>query len=394
MQYSAYVYPWDLVNTGVDATIKELVDSGYNGIDLASNYHAISSLSPRQGSHRMLYTELGAVFFPTRADRYGRIRPHLWHDENVMRAWPTAVEAARDSGITVHAWTIGVFQGWIAHRYPDCARVLPTGDRIPASVCPASPDVQEFLGALAADLVEQYDVDLVELEGVMYMGATTGWVRQRILTPVSPWASFLMSLCFCSNCSAVATSRGVDVEGVRARVVAALDTELASPAADSTPAAERRAEMEAMDEQFAEFLAIRSRNVTDLVRTIAARIATVSSTPRLSVWSPLEGYGYEGVDLESIIDVIGGLQVMSPRKYPQQAKIARSKVDEHGRAIPLTHIQPHPHDDNWGASSPEFAEEVRAAAALPVDRIAFYHLGLRTAEEMRAMVHVAEEVAS
>jgi hypothetical protein len=63
MKLHTWAYPWDIANMGVDNALSEMHDLGLDGLDLASNYHPITSLSPRAPSRRILNTELGAVFF-------------------------------------------------------------------------------------------------------------------------------------------------------------------------------------------------------------------------------------------------------------------------------------------------------------------------------------------
>src|SRR5258708_26361369 len=119
-----YAYPWDVLDIGVADVFAELKDVGVAAVDLATAYHPIGTFSPRAGAGRLLYQERGAVFFPARLGRYGRIKPNVWPDAEVTGAWPKAAEAARRHGVELRGWTIRMFQPWIAHSYPDCARTL------------------------------------------------------------------------------------------------------------------------------------------------------------------------------------------------------------------------------------------------------------------------------
>jgi hypothetical protein len=178
---STYAYPWDIFDIGVDDAFAELRDAGLVALDLATAYHPIATFSPRAGARRMLYQEQGAVFFPARTERYARIKPNVWPDAELMTAWPRAAGAAQKYGIALRGWTIGLFQPWIAHQYPDCARVMATGAVVPAGPCPGSPDVQEYIGALVTDAATQFDLSGIRLEKVSFPGYDYGWVRPRVL---------------------------------------------------------------------------------------------------------------------------------------------------------------------------------------------------------------------
>ena len=47
-------------------------------------------------------------------------------------------------GLGINAWTVVLYQPWIVDAYPDCARVLASGDPIGAGVCAANEDVREL----------------------------------------------------------------------------------------------------------------------------------------------------------------------------------------------------------------------------------------------------------
>jgi hypothetical protein len=97
LRSGVYAYPWDLADIGSDVALAEMKAAGMSSLNLACTYHPIATFSPRAGARRMLYQELGGVFFPAREARYGRIKPATWSDADVLAAWAAAfasVEAA------------------------------------------------------------------------------------------------------------------------------------------------------------------------------------------------------------------------------------------------------------------------------------------------------------
>jgi hypothetical protein len=108
MRVTTYAYPWDLANLGVETTLKRIADEGIDAVDLAATYHPIDSLSPR-GGPRLFSNGRGAVYFPARPERYGRIRP-LVHSPGLAAVWPQVARLAPSLGLGLNAWTVTLFQ--------------------------------------------------------------------------------------------------------------------------------------------------------------------------------------------------------------------------------------------------------------------------------------------
>jgi hypothetical protein len=389
MKLETWVYPWDIASAGADAMLSEMRGFGLSGLRIASNYHPIGTLSPRSQDRRILYTEQGGVFFPARLERYGRIRPQVWPDADVINAWPRVAERAERYGLTLGAWTIGMFQPWITHQIPESARVTPMGDLIPSMTCPGNHDVKTFFASMCADLAQQYPLTSIHLEGISFHHYNYGWVRPRILIDVSPWSNFLMSLCFCESCCARGRKQGIDVPGLRQRIVRELDKcfDASGDKDESGDLGERSAQWKQADQDFAAFLALREDIVVEFIRTLAEAVRAVNPNCRLGVWNPIEVDGSSGVALERVMDVIGSVLVWKPQERLAQAQRIRTITSASENAVQLTHFQacgwPH------GASSPEFLHELQTAYAIPVDSIGFYNYGLLRAGQMRRMVEIA-----
>ncbi len=195
-RFSAYLYPWDLARFGVGAVLDELQDWHIDGVHLAANYHQITAASPRNDELRMMFIPRGAVFFPARHERYGRIQPSVWPNEDVIRIWHELSREIDARSMQLAVWTITMFQPWMAQDYPFAARETPFGDRTDAGVCPNSPDVQEYLAHLAVDMADQFDVSGFALEGNGLPLFDYGWMR-RGSSPSSPTSA--NNCCGCAS---------------------------------------------------------------------------------------------------------------------------------------------------------------------------------------------------
>jgi len=392
MKLESWVYPWDMASAGVDAMLSEMRDLGLQGLRIASNYHPIGTLSPRSKNRRILYTELGGVFFPVRPERYGRIRPQCWHEAEVLNVWPQVAERVDRYGMSMSAWTIGMFQPWITHQVPDTARVTPSGDAIPSMACPANPDVRAFFTCLCADLAGQYPIEGIHLEGISFHHYNYGWVRPRILIDLAPWTNFLMSLCFCQACRSKADRHGVDVEGLRTRILRELDHCFEAPGdTDRAPPMEQRYhEWLQTDGDFAKFVSLREDAVVQLIQEISDAVHAIRPGCRIGVWSPIEVDGSAGVNLERVMRVVGSVLVWEPSKRLDAARRIRAATLASGRDVHLSHFQacgwPH------GADSPEVRHELETAYSLPVDSVVFYNYGLVRQGQMRRMIEIARSL--
>jgi hypothetical protein len=142
--------------------------------------------------------------------------------------------------------------------------------------------VRDYVTTLCEDVVEQFGVGLVRLEGVMPQLYDLDWLRPRVLVNVPPLARTLMNLCFCGACTRKAADGGLDVERVRRVVNEAVEAEVAAAPGE---AAGDRAAVLAADPELRAFAAGHVQSAIDLVRAVRARlggrakISSNASTP-------------------------------------------------------------------------------------------------------------------
>lgn len=370
MRQTIYAYPWDLVRMGVERSMQEIADAGIAAIDLAASYHPIDALSPRDGVD--LFTSArGAVHFPARQERYGRIKPHV-HSAEVAAAWPEAARHAGKLGIDLNAWTITLYQPWIRDAYPDSARVLPTGDRSGSGVCPANDDVREFLVTMCDDFVDQFGVSLVRLENIVPI-FDFDWLRPRILVTVPPLARTLLNLCFCGACTGKAAAKGIDVERLRTTVTDAIAAEIdeagASASADRATALAADSELQAYAADFV-------NASTELVAAIAAPIkgkARISANLSAS-YTALLGAEKENALIAGFIDACDQLALhpADPRNAAFAGMAAAaSPPREISALMPLTGTGP-AGPGRFGSAEARSKEVIEMGAT----ELSLYNLGL------------------
>jgi hypothetical protein len=395
VQVTTYAYPWDLARRGVEATLREVRDGEIDGIELAATYHPIDALSPRDGLVRLFSSGRGAVHFPARPARYGRIRPSVSAPE-VTAAWPEAAERARDLGLLLNSWTVLTYQPWIVDAHPDCARVLPSGDRTDAGVCPAHDDVREYVAALCEDIVDQFGVHTLHLEGAAAVSYDYGWLRPRILVDVPPVARELLAVCFCESCSRSGVAAGLDVERVRRLVNQEVAAQMGDPAAG-----ESRAQEVLGDDELRAFVVRYERASIDLVRLVRERLGGRPTRISSTVWTPFSTlFGDAHDDLVAELAAVADQLLVFPRWRDERTRRVAALAAAGGSGVELASLFT-PKENGSTAALPADAsvkdgervdDELRAAADFGVRAVGIYNYGLLPERELRGLAAAIRRV--
>jgi len=359
----------------VDSALDWLAAHGFDAIELCPNYHAISTFSPRNRRRSQFYSEQGAVYFPARAERFGRIKPALHSDPDVLAVYEQTSRGAEARGMQLNAWVIGMFQPWLARAYPDTAIENAFGHRSFAATCPAHPDIHVYISALLADVCDQYRTSGLTLENVGHPDFAYGWVRPRILVYMDAWTQFLAGLCFNEHSMSAARAHGVDPEDVRSSVARELRERL-DAAPDSTVSDEDLptlvAERCEADEEFRGYLEAREQSAVGLVK--AVRHALRRSRVRVGVSEASLGWANHGLRLADLLDTIGALMISDPTNSPEVADAQVRMVRDSGADIEITVNQTAHHEvDPHG---PGLVARARRLSEIEPDRVMVYNFGL------------------
>lgn len=385
---TVWTYPWDVSRLGVDAVLADIADHGIDGIDLAATYHPISALSPRGDSAHGFFCPRGAVFFPARPERYGRVKPMVWREAEVVGAWVDVAERLDSFGLELNAWTIALFQPWIAQDHPYTARVYADGARLDSGICICNPDVQEYFGSLIADMTEQFPIHLVKLEGMYPPAFDYGWTRRRVYFELTARQQRLLGLCFCESCIGLAAAHGLDVGAVRRAVLGALHIGDARPFGSTQ-----------LDAEVDAFASIAPAAAAQTVRDLAQRLEGAATAARLAVASPFEGGG-AGLPVEEVLDSVAGVLLANLRADPAAIRRAVATVKAADPAPqlecfvhpPFTPTAPGgiPHGIREDLADPAWRDDLRTCLDLGVERFSLYNYGLLTPATFDALVAVAK----
>ncbi|WP_063795864.1 hypothetical protein [Peterkaempfera griseoplana] len=379
MESSVLAFATDLLDEGPDRFFGNLADrAGVGGVSLASVYHEARDVFPHNPRRVVRYLEPGAAYF--------RPDPTVWRGRRLTPTASTAIgdrdpfaEAAREAGrrgMRLHAWTVFLHNDRLGFQHPDCAPANAFGDRHLTELCPAHPEVREYVRTLVAEL-GRYGVDAVRAESLHFHGLRHGYHHERYFEQLGPVAEALLGVCFCDHCRAAAAAAGVPADEVRDTV----RTEVRRRLEDENAAAEPGRLDRLADGALAAYVDASAATVTSL----AAEAAEVAEGLGMRL-SFMDGGGpgsgwLSGIDLPALGKVVHQVETLG---YATSAEAVREKV----AAFALHGVRPQemavilrPMAEDCDGPA-DLAAKVAALRELGVPEVEFYHYGLMRLSSM------------
>jgi hypothetical protein len=268
LETSAFAFASDLADEGVDAVLANVQErAGLGGITPAFSYHALRDVFPHNPRRKVRLQPHGALYFPPDLSLYGRIRPRVDAEAAETGVLAETCRAAAARGMRVDAWTIFLHADR-PDENQDCVTVNAFGDRYPADLCPAHPDVRAYARALVADVC-RYEIGSIFAESLHYHPVEHGHEHERYLIELGTKARYLLGLCFCEHCLARASASGVDGGAVRDAVRGELERAFARRDEAVTGELEQAMLADVAGGELLDYLAVRAATVTALAAEAA-----------------------------------------------------------------------------------------------------------------------------
>jgi hypothetical protein len=199
-----FCYPWDIV--GDPAAAERIAALGVRTVTLAAAYHSVRAITPHHPAHRVVQAHHAAVYFP--------VRPHAWQDRRLRPVAPswgvpdpdpfgTAAAALRSAGLEVEAWVVLTHNTRLGLAYPDLSVRNTCGDRYPYALCPAHPEVREYVRTLVGEVAALPELSGLVLEACGWLGVDHGGHHDKTGTDLSSGERELLSVCVCDACAGV-----------------------------------------------------------------------------------------------------------------------------------------------------------------------------------------------
>jgi hypothetical protein len=227
---SIYAYPWDV--NGDPAAPDLLASLGASSIVLAAAYHSVRAATPRHPRHRVVEAS-SALYVPVRPEAWGALMPPSaagWAGEDAFN------RAAAQLSLPVKAWVVLTHNSAVGRLDPSVCVRNAFGDIYDYALCPSCDDVLTYAHVLVGEVARQTGVEAMVLEACGPLGI--GHLGAHEKTAGADWSAVdqaLLSICFCSACTASYTAANLDAErlaslvragvGVASSVAAALGPE-------------------------------------------------------------------------------------------------------------------------------------------------------------------------
>lgn len=215
-------HPWDFEIEGVDEVLGRIAgELGLDAVSVAVVHRDARQLRPRGNPPGVssFCTSAGAAFQPD-ATRYGNSRlrpaPAGWlKSRGLLRR---ISEAARRHRLALR-WRVSCCESdMLVARHPFAACVNFLGDASDRRLCPAHPEVRQYLSGLVDDLSTNHPAEAIELEEIGFGPLREGGLYDASLPCESDLDRMLLSWCFCAACRQRAAEKGVNVDELTARM--------------------------------------------------------------------------------------------------------------------------------------------------------------------------------
>jgi hypothetical protein len=379
----AYLYPWDAV--GDPACADRIAGLGVDRVVLAAAYHTVRALSASHPTHKVVTASHSAVYYqPDRARWRGRaVQPAVatW----APGSFHQAAHALRDAGLGVYAWAVLTHNQRLGTLHPELAVTNAFGDRYPWALCAANRLVREYCTTLAQEIAGLPEVDGLELESCGWYGFEHLHAHDKTgAAAFSPEVRTLLSMCFCDACEIEYAEAGIAPQRLRERLRAALEPVFADAAEPEKQAgAELEAELRAVH-------AVRTAAADRLrAEVLSAVRAARPDLPVLLHTHPdphRVGANPGAVPATLFAESAGAvLQCGGPPEEAAATVAAVASQAPDGMPIAAT-LQA---VANLGGRVATLAEEAVALRAAGANELRFYHAGLASGSDLRAIREAA-----
>lgn len=369
MEFAAWTYPWDVLDEGPEAFAKRLTALGVTEANVATNYHTVQAFLPHNPERRTFFAHASSYFQPDADVGYGPLEPvpnETMGGDDWIDEIGTALE---DTDVSLTSWTIGCHNSRLGMAHREATLTNAFGDGLVFGLCPSNPDVRQYLTAVVSDIDRRGYFDRIELESFDYFyGSGFGWHHDKFHVELGTLGTFLFGLCFCDHCRERASSRGIDVDGVRQTVAETVDAIASGELPHDTDVAGWMAAHPAVETY------VRTR--TDALYELYEDLAEAAATTELGCYVGflgVEDAWMHGYDLERFADPLDYYTVIayesSRSAVLDRVRTARALTDlpVHAGVLPG---HPAVSDERTLVAIVEGLEEAG------VERTAFYNYGL------------------
>ncbi len=213
MERRIFLYPWELLDNGIEQTAECLKRMHITSVSLSVLYHTAKMLLLNNAKRHVYVNDGGTCFYDVQRSRYSRLKPAR---DKILNDYSgeflkDVQECFEKFGIKVCGWAVVFHNDALAREHPDCGIRNCFGESSGTNLCPSNPEVMEYGLKLAEELAETglYEV---HLESADYAGFLHGDHHEMQAFGDTERLEEFMGTCYCPHCMELAKQAGVDAE--------------------------------------------------------------------------------------------------------------------------------------------------------------------------------------
>lgn len=368
MRKGLFIYPWDIIDNGLDRVAKELQQIQVNSVSLAVAYHQAKVLLPHNPKRRIYVHKGGCCYFPFKSSDYGCLKPKTGellenYSGDFLR---DAVIGFHKENIEVDAWAVVFHNSRLAGSHPECAIHNAYGEPSPSSLCPSNDETFRYGLKILADIAAA-GVDAINTESVDFAGLLHGDHHEMYAYENVAMMEKLLGICFCDSCIKRAIDAGVDAKELQRKVISKTERFLKLEPIDFSE----------IQGQLENYQALQLGRITEFYTELRNRIALSKLTTRIVPILWLVGGSNPrqyGMDMERIGELTDGFIAAypdSPAKVAEFTAVSRKMVPNNKEIIGGIRLMA-PHT----VKSSQVKEYMNAYRKNGIDKVLFYNYGL------------------
>lgn len=213
MERGMFIYPWDIMDYGIDETIRQLKAMNIAYVSVSLLYHDAKMLLPHNPKHHLYINKGGTCFYEYKNENYERLAPRKdpildSYKGNFMK---DVIDQFHKAGIRVCAWIVLFHNDSLAKEYKDCVITNCYGETSPTNLCPANPEVYAY-GLNVVREVSLLGVDELHLESADYAGFLHGDHHEMQAYEDLLSLEKLLGICYCPHCIQAAQNEGINAD--------------------------------------------------------------------------------------------------------------------------------------------------------------------------------------
>lgn len=206
-----FALPHSIINGTSENFVSELADNGFTSLNLCLKYHASRNLFVRHGM-KMMHLEDGAHYYETNSRFYSEkeIAPVTNADYINSQKMQLLVSAAKQSNMALGAWSVFLHDSKLAASRPDFVSTNVFGQKLNPNICPSIPSVRGYVIGHVREIINM-GFSHIAFESINFAAFKHNEHHERFFFNSGPITDYLLSLCFCTYCTLLMESKGIDV---------------------------------------------------------------------------------------------------------------------------------------------------------------------------------------